>query len=119
MVITEIKQVTENKKVTVGYKCNHCGKIHNGSDIPDDWHEFNSHHNSWGNDSVDSYEYYLACSPKCYAKLLKEAVDEYSGCDYDEVEISGFSLEFAKQLSESLNSRLHDYIEGEITIIKK
>lgn len=37
----------------------------------------------------------------------------------DEVEISGFSLEFAKQLSESLNSRFHNYIEEEITIIKK
>lgn len=111
MIITEIKQVTKTKNYTVceNCECDNCGKIHNGKDIPDDWHEFNSHHNSWGN---DSYEYYLACSPKCYAELLKEVVDEYSGCDYDEVEVSGFSLEFAKQLSELLNSRFHDYIEG-------
>lgn len=48
MDIKETKEVTEVKTVTVGHKCDNCGKIHKG-DFPDEWHNFSSHHNHWVN----------------------------------------------------------------------
>ena len=101
MKIRETKEVTEKRVVTIGYKCDNCGKIHNG-DFPEDWHEFSGHHNSWGNDSCDSYEYYMACSPECFAKLLQQAVKEFE--NYDDAEINGYQIEFAKRMVSFLNA---------------
>ena len=101
MKITEYKEVTQKKEVTVGFKCDNCGKVHSSNSLPDDWHEFSGHHNSWGNDSCESYEYYMACSPECYAKLLHNAVEEYK--EYSTAEIDDFSIDFAVKLSFLLN----------------
>jgi len=100
--ITELKEVTETKYVTVGYKCDSCGKVHTSKDLPNDWHEFNGHHNSWGCDSVDSYQYYVTCGLQCYGKLLREAIESFK--DYDDSEIDGFSLGFARKMSEFFNN---------------
>lgn len=35
--------------------------------------ELTTHHNDWGNDSIESYEYFDVCSEKC----LREKFDEY------------------------------------------
>lgn len=102
MKLTEYKEVTKREKVTTGYKCDECGKIDDGNNMPYDWHEFSGHHNSWGNDSCESYEYYMACSPECYAKLLKKAVEEFE--EYNDAEIDEFDIEFAKKMSAFLNA---------------
>ena len=101
MKIIEYKKVTQRKEVTVGFKCDNCGKVHSSNCLPDDWHEFSGYHNSWGNDSCESFEHYMACSPECYAKLLHKAVEEYK--DYSDAEIDNFNIEFAAKLSFFLN----------------
>jgi len=102
MKITEYKEVTQREKVTIGYKCDNCGKIHNGNSMPDDWHEFSGEHNSWGNDSRDSCVHYTACSPECYAKLLHRAVEEFE--EFWDAEIDYFTIDFAKRMSVFLNA---------------
>lgn len=46
-------------------KCDICGKEITGKF----WH-LTTHHNDWGNDSIDSYEYYDLCSRECIDKAL-------------------------------------------------
>jgi hypothetical protein len=82
--------------------CDECGREHKGHDYPDDWHYFNGHHSSWGNDSCDSYQYYLVCSPECYAKQLKKAVREFG--DYNTAEVDDMTIDFAKRLADFLNA---------------
>lgn len=101
MKIIERKEVTETKLVTVGHRCDNCGKINSGEDIPNDWHEFSGHHFSWGNDSIDSYIHYTVCCPECYFDKLRKAVEEFDG--YDDAEIDGFSIEFTKRILGSLD----------------
>ena len=69
--ITEMKTVTKTERVTVGYKCDCCRSVHTGDTMPKSWHKFRTEHDEWGRDSVDSIEYYVACSPICYDKLVK------------------------------------------------
>lgn len=103
MKLTEYKEVTRKENVTIGYKCDNCGKIHNGSELPNDWHEFSAYHNSWGNDSCESTERYMGCSPECYAKLFQKAVEEFE--NYRDAVIDDFEIAFAKKLSIFLNSK--------------
>ena len=100
MRITQYKEVTEKREVIIGIKCDGCGKIHNGESMPEGWHEFSAHHNHWGNDSVDSWNWYTACSPECYSRLLDETISEYE--EYWSSKIDGFSIDFAKNLSNFL-----------------
>lgn len=100
MEITEIKSVTTKKKVTIGHKCDICGKIHIGG-IPDDWHRFSGSHSEWCNDSCESVEYYTVCSPECYKEALRVALVNFG--EYDSSEIDGFDLRFAKAISAFLN----------------
>jgi hypothetical protein len=102
MKLTEYKEVTEWRNVTIGYRCDNCCKIHNGNSIAEDWHHFSAHHNSWGKDSWESYEYYTACSPECYAKLLQRAVEEFK--EYHDAQIDNFEIDFAKRMSNFLNT---------------
>lgn len=99
MYIREKKEVTEFKKVTVGCRCDNCGKDVRGKDIPDDWHHFSSHHNDWGNDSIDSFEYYDVCSPECYIEKFIDVVDnEMEG--YRDGKVDDMELDFARNLSD-------------------
>lgn len=61
MNIVEKKTVAVVKEVTVGVKCDFCGKQ---VDHRNYFHITTSHHD-WGNDSIDSYEYMDACCPEC------------------------------------------------------
>lgn len=96
MEIRETKEVTETKSVVVAHKCDVCGKINNGKNIPDEWHSFNHHHNEWGNDSIDSYEYHEVCSPVCYWTKFKECVKDLEG--YSDAKVDDFEIQFARRL---------------------
>lgn len=82
MRITERKEVvrTEVKKVTIGRVCDCCGqKLKPVYDYrPDDFNYFYicTHHYDWGNDSVESYESFDACSPECALKLVEAYLRE-------------------------------------------
>ena len=104
----EKKEVKEIREITVAAICDECGREHKGSDYPDDWHYFNSHHNDWGNDSCNSYKYYLVCSPECYAKALKKAVTRVGGSNTAEVDDK--ELDFAKRLSDYLITYMYNGI---------
>ena len=98
----ERKEVKEQRQVIVAVVCDNCGKEHKGSEQPDEWHSFSGHHNEWGNDSVDSCEYYQVCSPKCYVEKLTEVVKEFDG--YRSAEIDDMTIDFAKSLVGFLNA---------------
>ena len=75
--------VTEN--VPVGFKCDCCG-----TESTKRFEQVTMNHNSWGNDSIDSYENKDYCSLECYRKLAIVFLDEFSGYDdtamFDEME---------------------------------
>lgn len=99
MKITEKRTVTEFKNVTIGRKCDVCRKTHEGDEFPDEWHSFSHHHNEWGNDSCDSYEYHEVCSPKCYWDKFKECVEDLSG--RSNAKVDEFEIQFARLLLEN------------------
>lgn len=96
MEVKEIKQVIKIESVTVARICDVCGKIHEGKYTPDEWHTFNHHHNEWGNDSIDSYEYHEVCSPNCYWTKFKECVEDLKG--YKNAKVDDFEIQFARLL---------------------
>ena len=105
MQITEEQKVTETKQVIIGYKCDICKKYHSKgkplNEYPDNWHYFNHRHEGWDNDSIDSVEWFLVCSPECYFKQLKKSlkiVGEYHGAEIDDKEPS-----FIKDLLKYIN----------------
>ena len=100
MKIKETKSVTKNQEVTTSIKCDVCGKVHNGDYTPEEWHEISIHHHHWGNDSVESYEYFDVCSPECYWQKIKECVAEYEG--FTDAKIDDFEIQFARRLVNSL-----------------
>lgn len=102
MDIKKTKEVTEVKTVTVGHKCDNCGKVHDGQ-LPDDWHIISSHHNEWGNDSIDSYQCYDVCSPKCYIEKLTEVVEGEMRGIYDG-EVDEMQIQFAIRMVEYFKS---------------
>lgn len=92
----EVKRIQE---VLVSVVCDECKKVHECNEVPNDWIEFSSHHDEWGNDSVDSYKYYLACSPQCYKEQFKKAVKDLSSRKFAEVQ--DMDISFARKLAET------------------
>lgn len=93
MKITERKEVTvtQIENVLIGRKCDFCGKdilvdpriqCHN-------YFRITTHHSDWGNDSIESYQDYDACSAdcaiQCAERYLKAA--EQSGINTKTIEI--------------------------------
>lgn len=83
---TERKKVVheEIEEVIVGRVCDICKKKiepekHYGVY---DYFKITTHHHDWGNDSIESYEYYDACSPECAIHFannyLQSAFGQYS-----------------------------------------
>lgn len=80
--IVNIKRIVVTRDCIVGKKCDVCKK-----EIPPlvygepvyDYYEVTTYHNDWGNDSMDSYEYFDACSPDCAYKLWEEYIHESAG----------------------------------------
>jgi len=94
------KEVKELKEIVTAYVCDVCGKEHPGSELSEEWHEFSHSHGGWGNDSVDSYESFQVCSVICYAKQIRESVEEVGG--YADARIDEMSVPFAKAVSEAI-----------------
>lgn len=94
MKIKQSQQV--EREVTVHIKCDVCNKIHDGGDTPDNWHTISNHHNHWGNDSRDSYEYHDVCSIECYKTKMKEIVADYE--TYTNAKVDDFEIQFARLL---------------------
>jgi len=99
--LTEQKQVSQS--VTIGHKCDVCGERDITKPyLPEGWLGFNHHHQSWGNDSIDSYEYYDVCGVDCFIKQLESSINELD--DRYGSEIAGMPLSFAKKLLEKLKN---------------
>lgn len=96
--ITEQKEVNRIEEITTGLKCDGCG-CEESSPRTNDWQELSAHHDSWGNDSVDSWEYYDCCSPECYIDVLEKCLVEFErykiGAKFNNMEFV-----FAKKLVE-------------------
>ena len=97
MKVTVKKEVTKIEEVVIGYRCDVCNKEEATYYTPNGWHEFESHHNEWGNDSIDSSDWHLVCSPKCYISKVNDCVEEWK--DYRTTKIDGMAIKFAKELS--------------------
>jgi hypothetical protein len=93
--ITEKVQVFQEQ--TTAIVCDHCKKQYGPND---ELFYFNSHHHGWGNDSVDSYKYYHACSPECFKVLLGYCIDKLKS-DSHTAEIAEMPYEFAVKLYNS------------------
>ncbi len=72
--------VTENVKVGETMVCDVCGK-----EIPHrtGYWRLTTHHNDWGNDSIDSYENMDICSPECLRKKFDEYIIESTEKGYE------------------------------------
>ena len=80
------KKILVVRDCVVGKMCDVCGKEIPPTAIPHrcgepihDYYEVTTHHNDWGNDSVDSYEHFDACSPGCACKLWERYIRESAG----------------------------------------
>lgn len=95
---TEYKEVTYKRYTDVikSVTCDGCGKTE--KELPESWYEFSGHHSDWGNDSIDSYEYYHSCSAECYLKALVKAVEEFKRYE-NTAKIDRFDFNFAKAVS--------------------
>lgn len=51
---------------SIGKICDCCGKESRNEMEHNTWFHVNAHHSEWGNDSIDSYEWYDICSSQCY-----------------------------------------------------
>ena len=74
MRLKEKQKITKEMDVTIGYKCDNCGKEVKSKDRdhPDDWHLLG--HNSGYPEGYDSDE---VCSPKCYIEKVKYLSEMY------------------------------------------
>jgi len=82
----EIKNILVTRECIVGKKCDICGKEIPPTVIPHrygepihDYYEVTTHHDDWGNDSVESYERFEACSPECANKLWEKYIRDSAG----------------------------------------
>lgn len=77
----------EYKEVPVSATCDVCNKelspvyysFYGQNDRKEDAYNFyqiTTSHNDWGNDSIDSYEYFIACCPDCALKFMEKYLKE-------------------------------------------
>ena len=85
VIITETKTetITHEVKTVKALKCDICGKEFTGKY----WALFIYHHD-WGNDSIESYEYYDFCSENCVRNALEEYLEECKHRDTLNFELS-------------------------------
>lgn len=102
MEILEKKEISGRVDlVVVGHKCDICNNEKLGKDHPDDWHYFSHQHGGWGNDNIDSVEWFLVCSPECYFKQLKKSTKQMRS--RPDQEIDNMSGDFVKKLVECID----------------
>lgn len=69
---TKTHTITENVIVEEWHICDVCQKkIETNS-----YWELTTHHNDWGNDSYESYEYFDVCSKECLRKKFEEYIEQ-------------------------------------------
>lgn len=108
---TEIKEITSKKEVKTHYICDSCKskvEVDKNQNPPESWYSFNSNHQGWGNDSIESYKYYDVCSGKCYIDCLILCVEELELDKKREAEIDGKSWFFANDLIKNENEGSND-----------
>ena len=86
MKISEEKKIIKEtvEKVTTGRICDCCKNkiIPKGEDWNGKIYDFfliTTHHIDWGNDSVDSWDYYDACSVECALKMTEKYLQSRTG----------------------------------------
>lgn len=74
------EHVTETitRSIAVKFKCDCCGEEQTNR-----MNSVTMNHNSWGNDSIDSYTTKDYCSDNCYAKLAKDFLEDDNYCYYE------------------------------------
>lgn len=84
MEIRETKIITEPRKISyvVGIRCDRCGDNIKESEV---YYNVVTHHNDWGNDSIDSYEDFDLCSD-CYLPFTENYFKKATGTE--EINIS-------------------------------
>lgn len=84
MEIRETKIITEPRKISyvVGIRCDRCGDDIKESEV---YYNVVTHHNDWGNDSIDSYEDFDLCSD-CYLPFTENYFKKATGTE--EINIS-------------------------------
>lgn len=91
----EIKQIKEIENEIICDICNKKIKEEEDYKTPyrtkmTHFYEVSTHHNDWGNDSIDSFEYRDICSEECLFEFLKKYFDGTDGtlqCEIEEVKI--------------------------------
>jgi hypothetical protein len=71
MKIYEEKEVIKKQKVVKTIVCDECRKDINQLDT-NHYYSVSTHHNKWGNDSVDSWNYFDFCSYKCLSENMEK-----------------------------------------------
>jgi len=101
--ITEERTIKQS--VTVAWKCDVCGvRTSDEEQYEQEWHTFNEIHQGWGNNSIDSYEYYDVCSVDCFIKLLQERIPDLMEYADRGAEIADMPAKFAQKLLDRLLS---------------
>lgn len=100
------KHQAVTREVITRITCDHCGKSSPPDErsgwTPHGWHHFDTHHGEWGADSIESYDYYDACSGRCFlqllAKLHGDATESYRGEPPRSYELADMSYSFVTSL---------------------
>ena len=88
MTIYEEREVTRKERVPVKQVCDICGEESKYL------HRISHNHNSWGHDSIDSYESIEICEKdECYLGAFKKFEDS-GNADYETAEFDG--MEYSK-----------------------
>lgn len=65
-----IETITKIDKLA-GIKCDICKK-----EITGKYWQLTTHHDDWGNDSIESYSHYDLCSKECINKALDDYIND-------------------------------------------
>lgn len=84
--VIDTKKIIVIRECVIGKKCDICGKEIPPTNVPHlygepihDYYKITTHHYDWGNDSIDSYEHFDACSPDCAYKLWEKYIRNSAG----------------------------------------
>jgi DNA repair exonuclease SbcCD ATPase subunit len=118
MRVTETKEITKvvREEVTVKRICDNCGNEITLWDRPEEYNYFlvTTHPYDWGNDSIDSYESYDVCCPKC----ALEMAEKYLANAYKEgYNTKTIKIEHVRSLERGTDRNYEHDIGGGLTMI--
>ena len=99
MVIRKAEEITQTVMKTVAYKCDVCGKKHEGKVQPESWHTIRLN----GMSFLNMNETNQVCSSGCYTVKLKEILDEKM--DMEILDVDGFTPQFARELVKFIKNK--------------